>query len=83
MGRTMPLECKHGKVMDPGDFDATVEKCFECKIEHLEEQLCVLCDMIGRAPDEQFHNKGAIGFFIEYGYWLQRARTAVSDIECY
>lgn len=30
MGRQMPTECLHGYVIDPGDFDAKVEKCPYC-----------------------------------------------------
>ena len=30
MGRQMPTECIHGKVIDPGDFDATIEYCPQC-----------------------------------------------------
>lgn len=31
MGRQMPTECLHGYVIDPGDFDAKVEKCPHCE----------------------------------------------------
>ena len=30
MGRQIPTECIHGVVLDPGDFDAKVEKCPYC-----------------------------------------------------
>ncbi len=30
MGRQIPTECIHGTVIDPGDFDAKVEKCAIC-----------------------------------------------------
>lgn len=31
MGRQIPTECLHGYVIDPGDFDAKVEKCPHCE----------------------------------------------------
>ena len=30
MGRQIPTECMHGVIIDPGDFDAKVEKCAIC-----------------------------------------------------
>ena len=30
MGRLLPEECPHGKIISPGDFDATVEPCEIC-----------------------------------------------------
>ena len=31
MGRQIPTECIHGVILDPGDFDAKVEKCLICE----------------------------------------------------
>jgi len=31
MGRQMPTECLHGYVIDPGDFEAVIEKCPYCE----------------------------------------------------
>lgn len=34
MGRTMPTECEHGKILDWGDFggpDSTPQDCDECE----------------------------------------------------
>ena len=32
MGRLLPHKCEHGKILDAGDFDATVEVCEICDL---------------------------------------------------